>query len=62
MLVEGNYSIVLGLLQSRRSGFAGFAVEIIGQDWSDAVVILDESEQGVKHVATSSTCAERRAL
>jgi len=40
----------------RAEALLGFAVEIIGQDWSGMLCILDEKRAGVKHAATS-TCA-----
>ncbi len=36
--------------------------KIFGRDWSNTLVILDETELGLNHVATSSTCRERRSF
>lgn len=62
--LEGNHFVTVGLLRQEQAiGLCWDSLwKLSGRDWSDAVVILDESEQGVKHVATSSTCTERRAF
>jgi len=62
--VQGNYSLSVDLLaQEKALGLCWDSLwKVTGQDWSRAVIIIDESELGLKHLATSSTCEERRAL
>lgn len=61
--VQGNYSLSADLLvQEAALGLCWDNLwKVVGQDWLGAVVIIDESELGFKHLATSSTCEERRA-
>ena len=61
--VQGNYSLTADLLEQEAAlGLCWDSLwKVVGQDWSGTVVIIDESELGFKHLATSSTCEERRA-
>ncbi|WP_414553092.1 plasmid replication protein, CyRepA1 family [Anabaena sp. CCY 0017] len=34
--------------------------KLIDRDWSNSVIVMDELELGLSHVATSSTCKDRR--
>jgi hypothetical protein len=36
--------------------------KIFGRDWSNTLVVIDEIELGLNHVATSSTCRDRRSF
>lgn len=36
--------------------------KVAERDWTNAVVIIDEAELGLSHLATSSTCEDRRAF
>lgn len=36
--------------------------KIFGRDWSNTLVVIDEAELGLNHVATSSTCRDRRSF
>jgi hypothetical protein len=35
--------------------------KVAHRDWTNAVIIIDEAELGLSHLATSSTCEDRRA-
>jgi len=36
--------------------------KIFGRDWSNTLIVIDETELGLNHVATSSTCRDRRSF
>lgn len=36
--------------------------KIFNRDWSNTVVVIDETELGLNHVSTSSTCRDRRSF
>ncbi len=62
--VEGNYSLSSGMLGREEAlGLCWDSLwKVTGKNWEGAVLVIDESELGFKHLATSSTCAERRAF
>lgn len=62
--VKGNHTLNVGLLnQEDALGLCWDSLwRVTGQNWEGAVIIIDEAELGLKHLATSSTCADRRAF
>ena len=62
--VEGQYRISQMMLGEENAlGLCWDSFwKVAGRDWSNAVIIIDEAELGFAHLATSSTCEDKRAF